>query len=61
MFMVNIIVGDSECAWRERRERGTGGGWGEGKRHQSRVENNLLRSEMRQLRGKDQKEKKGKK
>lgn len=26
MFMVNIIVGDSECAWRERRERGTRGG-----------------------------------
>lgn len=28
MFMVNIIVGDSECAWRERRERGTGSGGG---------------------------------
>lgn len=34
------------------------GGWGE--RHQSHIENNLLRSEMRQLRGKDQKEKKKK-
>lgn len=30
------------------------------KRHQSQIENNLLRSEMRQLRGKDQKEKKRK-
>lgn len=51
MFMVNIIVGDSECmAW----EAGK-------KRHQSQIENNLLRSEMRQLRGKDQKEKKKKK
>lgn len=29
-------------------------------RHQSKIENNLLRSEMRQLRGKDQKEKKKK-
>lgn len=28
------------------------------KRHQSQIKNNLLRSEMRQLRGKDQKEKK---
>lgn len=35
---------------------GAGGrGW---VRHQSRMKNNLLRSEMRQLRGKDQKEKK---
>lgn len=58
--MVNIIAGDSECAWRERREWGFGGG-GERKRHQSPMENNLLRSEMRQLRGKDQKEKKRKK
>lgn len=49
MFMVNIIVGDSECmAWEARGK----------KRHQSQIENNLLRSEMRQLRGKDQKEKK---
>lgn len=30
----------------------------EKKGHQSQIENNLLRSEMRQLRGKDQKEKK---
>lgn len=36
-------------AWRERQGK---------KRHQSQIENNLLRSEMRQLRGKDQKEKK---
>lgn len=51
MFMVNIIVRESECmAW----EAGK-------KRHQSQIENNLLRSEMRQLRGKDQKEKKKKK
>lgn len=33
---------------------------GKKKRHQSKIENNLLRSEMRQLRGKDQKEKKKK-
>lgn len=31
---------------------------GKEKRHQSQMENNLLRSEMQQLRGKDQKEKK---
>lgn len=37
-------------AWCERQE--------EKKRHQSQIENNLLRSEMQQLRGKDQKEKK---
>lgn len=50
MFMVNIIVGDSECmAWEAREGK---------KRHQSHIENNLLRTEMRQLRGKDQKEKK---
>lgn len=49
MFMVNIIAGDSECmAWEAMKKKG----------HQSQIENNLLRSEMRQLRGKDQKEKK---
>lgn len=54
MFMVNIIVGDSDCMAWEARERERK------KRHQSQIENNLLRSEMRQLRGKDQKEKKKK-